>query len=106
MVKKFTHSRKYSEYATLEDINDYVNKSSKINPGAVRMSRRLYDGLIRMISKPQWLPVSEKPYVLHVPTAHGFLPVFPSDNLKDDEIWIEPAVNVHEEFEKIVMRDE
>ena len=84
-------------------LNDFVEQSASINPGLIRLNRKDFGRFILAFSKPSYLPLSHKPYVPHLPTAYGVLPIFPSDKIPSGEIVIEPRVNIDEEFEKIVL---
>ena len=84
-------------------LNDFIEQSASINPGLIRLNRRDFGFFIRQFSQPRYLPLSHKPYVPHIPTAYGVLPIFPSDKIPSGEVIIEPRVNLDEEFEKIVL---
>lgn len=85
-------------------LNDYVQRAAFISPGLIRINRKDFGFFIRAFSQPRYLPLSHKPYVPHIPTAYGVLPIFASDNLKQGEIRIEPRIDLDEEFEKIVLK--
>ena len=100
-TKEFTFDIDYDIHC--EMLNDFVEQSSSINPGLIRLNRKDFGRFIRSFSKPRYLPLSNKPYVPHLPTAHGVLPIFASDNVPQGTIRIEPKINLDEEFEKIVL---
>jgi hypothetical protein len=84
-------------------LNDFVEQSASINPGAIKMNRNDFGYFIRAFSKPSYLPISDKPYVVHIPTKYGVIPIFPSDKIPSGEIIIEPRVDIDEEFEKVIL---
>jgi hypothetical protein len=88
---------------TCEVLNRAVEEAKHINPGFIKLNRKDFGRFILAIARPSFLPLSDKQYVLHLPTAYGVLPIFPSDNIPESEIRILPKVDVDEEFEKIVL---
>lgn len=87
----------------LDVITQYVHISASIQPGVIRVNRRDFGNIINAFPQPRWLVINPKPYVLHIPTTYGALPIIVSDTLKEGEIRIEPKVDIDEEFEKIVL---
>ncbi len=103
---KFRDHLMSSNVITCDDINSFVSSAGDINPGAIKLNRHNFDDFIRQFGSLQFLPVSDKPYMPHIPTAYGVLPIYPSDKVPFEEIFIEPKVDVDEEFEKIVLKGE
>ncbi len=88
----------------LYKLNDFVNQAADIDPGAIQLSRADYSNFILNFSNHHWLPIIDKPYTLHIPTAYGLLPVTPTDNIQEGIVAIVPKVDVDAIFEKVILK--
>lgn len=104
--RKFTFDVDWTTCPTLEMLNSFVSQSADIGPALIKLNRKDYGNLLLTVAAPKFLPLSEQPRVLHVPTAYGFLPVLPSDNIPSGDIYIEAGVSVSDLFEKVFLIDE
>jgi hypothetical protein len=87
------------------NLDKYFQKVG-IPAGAIYLSRPLYNnllGIMFQVPRVQILPISKIPYVLHLITTYGVVPVFCDNNNWHNDISLELSPDFEKEFEKIVL---
>ena len=87
------------------NLDKYFQKVG-VQAGAIYLSRPLYTSLMNTVfnmPRIQMMPLSKTPYVLHLTTNHGVIPVFCDQNNWSYDISLELSPDFEKEFEKIVL---
>ena len=86
-------------------LDKYFNRMG-VPAGVIYLARPLYNTLLNtMFNMPrmQTLPLSKAPYVLHLTTSYGVVPLLCDHGNWNNEISFELSPDFEKEFEKILL---